>query len=271
MASAAFVSVPAGLIPQDAKAQTVRRRVGGRVPVAVRELAPYWEIVLGPQFADGHLRGFAGAGVTVQQPLGPQTVWGVHAQGGISYGENRFDQTDHEATLQGVLFARNPMVGEIGLFAGLTNFSDQFRDTTTTFGVEGEYYVTDRVTLGGAVGVQSDNESHWVAQGGVSVYPTDNFKLTASALFEQHGAVGAAIGAEYRPVGGFFYIPGSDTNLFAKATFTEDVTAIRGGLRISWGGNGSSLLQADRYQRKNFYGSIFGSEGISPLDNLPFK
>ena len=269
LASAAFVSVPVSLVPQDARAQDgVRRRVGARTqtPVGAPESGPFWEFALGPSFSDGDLAGFLAGGVTYQQPLGLQSTWGVHAQGGIWFG----GKGASEFSGQVVLFARDPMMGEIGVVAGVTTFSNEFRPTIVNVALEGEYYLS-RITLGGAVGVQHDNESHWVAQAGVSIYPTDYLKFTGSGLIEEHGAVGASVGVEYQPGGGFFYIPGMQTVVFAKATVSERVTAVRGGLRFSWGGNGSSLIYADRHQGKNFYGSMVGAEGIAPVDNLPHK
>ncbi len=269
LASAAFVSIPLSLIPHAANAQAVRRRVGRRVPR--RQTGPFWEVVLGPAFSDGRARGFLAGGVTYQMPLGATSTWGVHAQGGFSYGQNYYDQTDHQLSAQAVLFARDPMIGEIGVLAGFTKFSDTYKNNVTNYGVEGEYYF-NRVTVGGAIGIQSvDNQSRWVAQAGVSVYPTDNLKLTLSGLYDQNNNAGAAFGVEYQPGGGFFYIPGTETVLFAKASYSEDVAALRAGLRVQFGGAGGSLFYADRYQRKNFYGSMLGSEGISVIDNVPFK
>lgn len=234
---------------------------------------PYWEIVTGPSFSDGHPRGFLAGGVTYEQPFSGGTNWGVHGELGLTYGENRLNETDHTFTGQGVLYLRDAMMGEIGVYGGVTTFHNSWSQTTTSFGVEGEYYLP-RVTLGGALGVQNDNQTHWVAQAGVSLYPTDNLKLTMSALYEERGHAGASFGVEYRPEygAGFFYIPGTETTLFLNTTYSHQTAAIRAGLRWSWGGSGNStLLYSDRHERKNFYGTILGSSGISPNDHLPFK
>ena len=232
---------------------------------------PYWELAFGPSFSGGHPRGFLAGGVTYEQPFSGSTNWGIHAEGGLTYGQNGHDETDHAFTGQGVLYLRDAMVGEVGVYGGWTHFSNDFHDTTTSFGAEGELYLPN-VTLGGAIGVQTDNASHWVAQGGVSLYATDNLKFTLSGLYAQGGYGAASFGVEYRPeAGGFFYIPRTETTLFLNTTYSHEVAAIRGGLRWSWGGGNSSLIYADRRQRKNFYGSVLGSSGISPIDDLPFK
>lgn len=258
LASAAFVSVPAGLIPQSARAQERRRRTG-----------PFWELAFGPSVSDSHFRGVVAGGVTYQIP----DFWfGFHGEVGTSYGENAFDDTDNVFAAQVVLFARDPSLGEIGVVAGVTTFSDDFKPTTTNFALEGEYYL-DRVTLGGSIGVQNpdDGDLTWVGQGGIAFYPNDNLKFTASALFTENGGVGGSIGVEFQPEFLDSFIP--TTNVwFAKATTSEEATAIRVGWRIDWGGGSSgSLLFKDRNQRKTFYGSLLGSEGVSPPDNAPYK
>ncbi len=242
------------------------------VKVADAYGGPYWQFVMGPSFADGHPRGFLAGGITYERPTFGGPNWGFHGEAGLTYGQNQLDETDHTFTGQGVLYLRDAMMGEIGLYGGVTTFHNSWSETTTSFGVEGEYYLP-RVTIGGAVGVQHDNESRWVLQGGVSLYVTDNLKLNMSGLYAEgnHGA--ASFGVEYRPdTGGFFNIPGTETTLFLNTTYSHEVAAIRGGLRWSWGGSGNStLLYSDRHERKNFYGSILGSSGISPVDNLPYK
>jgi len=275
LASAAFASVPVAMTPQPANAQA-RRRVGRRTGFYPRRrTGPFWELVTGSSFADGRARGTLAGGVTYEFPWGgytSETRFGVHAQGAFNFGQNRWDQTDHQVTAQGVLFARNPMIGEIGLVGGFTKFSDSYKEPVTYIGGEAEYYF-QRVTFGGAVGAQMrDGQSDMVVQGGVSVYPTDNLKFTLSALYVGESKRGAAsFGVEYQPPNGFFYIPGTETVLFAKGTFSHQAASLRAGMRLRWGDPSSSLIYSDRYHRKNFYGSVLGSEGISPVDALPFK
>lgn len=231
-----------------------------------------WDVVVGPSFSDGHVRGTLAGGFTFQRSTDRGVDWGFHGELGVTYGENRWDETDHDFAGQGVAYLRDPMTGEIGFYGGFVDFSDVLRDDRMSYGLEGEYYMP-RVTLGGAIGIQHVKEDHLVSQLGVSVYMTDNFKLSMSGVYEEGDYGAASFGLEYRPSNdGFLKIGGTDTTLFLNTTFSHEVAAVRGGIRWSWGNSGNnSLLYSDRHERKNFFGSMLGSSGISPFDDEPYK
>lgn len=222
-------------------------------PAAPFNPGPYWEWAFGPSFSDGHPRGFLWGGLTYQQPYAGNTNWGFHLEANLDYGQNAYDNTDHSLTAQGVLFLRDPMMGEIGIVAGVTNFSDVYLETVTLIAVEGEYYLP-RMTFSGSFGLLNGSQSQWVAQGGVAFYPTDDFKIWLKGVYGENNLTGASVGVEYQFGPELFNIPGVQTTAFANANFSEQKTSLLGGLRFAFGGSGGSLIYTDRNNRKNFLG-----------------
>jgi len=200
--------------------------------------------------------------------------FGVHVEGGVSFGENNGGNNDWAAQIAAVLFTRDPTIGEIGAFVSLIAFEDDLRPTVTMIGAEAEWYATDNHTLFGAAGIQlvddngfDNNDSRFFAGIGGSYYVTPNFKATLAGLFNDD-AFSVSGGVEYQLQQPLFNI-GAATRLFAKAIASEnDNATFRFGVNFIFGGSGQSMLYADRNELKHFYGSILTSQGITPLEKF---
>ncbi len=208
---------------------------------------------------DDDLDLWSGAGA-ISIPLGHS--FGLQVDGGIG----RYDGGGQSATGYGVaghLFWRNPDMALVGLYGDYQRISD-FDITTWRIGVEAELYL-DRISLEGFAGAENvdlggADETYFSGEALAAFYLTDDFRIHAGAghrFDELYGIVGAEA---MLPFGG------NNVALFTDATFSEDVTSVRGGVRVYFGEAGKSLMARHREDDPRirlfdpFVGDAFGGE-----------
>jgi hypothetical protein len=187
---------------------------------------------------DGDFASDVGAKITV--PLGDSFGAHFEGQGG----------TDGYVGVGGELFWRDPSVGLLGVYG---TFEKLDGVDMTRIAAEAELYL-NQVTLGAILGDQSgDVDSGMFGRVDLRFYATPDFVLRAGGELSP-GIDLARVGAEWRP--GFEALPG--LSLFADGEFGEDYTAVMSGIRLHFGGSGTTLVDRDRRE-----------DPSSKLDNRP--
>ncbi len=181
---------------------------------------------------------WTGAG-SISVPLGHSL--GLQIDGGIGRYSNGGDATGYGVA--GHLFWRNPDMALVGLYGDYQRISD-LDASSWRLGVEAELYL-DRISLEGFAGAERvetviGDETYFAGEALAAFYVTDDFRVHAGAghrFDELYGIVGAEA---MLPFGG------NNVALFTDATFSENVTAVRGGVRVYFGEAGKSLMARHR-------------------------
>lgn len=216
-----------------------------------------------PDF-DASADGVYGIG-SLSLPVGER--FGAQIDAGLLHAEDSNGLDLDSAGIGGHFFWRDPDQALIGAYAHYVNVEPgNFPDADIfRYGVEGELYL-DRVTLAGFAGADTVD----LAVGGdtyakldftASYYATDNIKLSAGV---NHGFDNTAgvIGAE-----AMLPFAANNVSLYAKASFTDDTTAVNAGLRIHFGEPGKSLIA--RHREDDPQGSLFDfAEGSALPDGV---
>jgi len=167
-------------------------------------------------------------GAKVTMPLGDSFGFHIEGQAG----------TDGYVGLGGELFWRDPEVGLLGAYASYENLDDV---DMTRIAAEAELYL-NQVTLGVIAGSQTgDVEGGILGRADIRFYATPDFMLRVGGEISP-GIDLARIGAEWRP--GFDALPG--LSIFADGEFGDDYAASMMGLRLHFGGSGTTLIDRDR-------------------------
>jgi hypothetical protein len=169
--------------------------------------------------------------------------------------------------IEGMLFARDPMQGHVGVFSSYVGYrvGNPNMDRVQV-GVDGAWY-RDRWTFQGMVGFEFDGFQHGggVPQGfGVNVaaaahyYVTDNWRVWAG-LGHVSGANMLVIGTEFDPGS----VLAGTTRLIARATIsTEGMAFLLGGKWRIGGEPRSTLMYDDRHEYATMLHS--GTLGFAP-------
>jgi hypothetical protein len=135
----------------------------------------------------------------------------------------------------GHLFTRNDQFA-IGGFAGVADVEDA---TAFTLGVEGQSYVSNALTLAGALGyVNGEDESDgWGVLGEARLFPTDNLRLSAGIGYSEADDiddVSYGLGAEYQLAAAPLSVFGSWTRTDVS-DFDVKADTLLAGVRYNFG------------------------------------
>jgi hypothetical protein len=201
--------------------------------------------------------GYVGGGYAradVETPFGDAEGDGFFVEGATTFPaggalgvqiDGSYVNAEDIDTLNGTahLFSRNDSFA-IGGFAGVTDVEDA---TSFALGVEGQSYLSNALTLAGALGyVNGEDEADgWGVTGEARLFPTDNLRLTAGLGYNEADdvdGVNYGVGAEYQLAAAPISVFGS----WSRTDFDDvDVKAdtLLAGVRYNFGG---TLKDRDR-------------------------